>query len=155
MLAMAAQGRILRHFQTQTTITHMSDYQFKAISLNGAKTINNDPVAASVHGTPHKILTIRLMHNVVKRCGFSDKSVLTPFVDMEKRTVLLLHGLRPLPRASRVLQIMTQSKTPPARVQFPYRDEFVDLFEVAPMRGMILREASAGRLVFSVPRLKS
>jgi hypothetical protein len=130
-----------------------SDYSFKSITFSGARVVTHDPVAASVRPTTPNRVTIRIDAATIKRCAFKAGDMLTPFLDVENRAILLLSGQRPLPTYAR--KLWGKGKHAGSlEVEFPRTDEFEDLFPIAPIRGMVLREASHGRLVFTVPKVK-
>jgi hypothetical protein len=130
-----------------------SDYSFKSITFSGARIITHDPVAASVRPTTPNRVSIRINAATIKKCAFKPGDMLTPFVDVENRAVLLLSDQRPLPASARKLWGKGKH-TGSLEIEFPRTDDFEELFPVALMRGMVLREASHGRLVFTVPKLK-
>ncbi len=126
-----------------------SDYSFKPVAFKSARAITLDPVAATVRKTTQTRVSIRLNPDVVKKCAYKAGDALTPFVDMANRTILLLSDQRPIPTSARKLH----GKGGTLEVEFPRTDDFKELFAVANMRGMLLREASHGRLVFTVPKI--
>jgi hypothetical protein len=130
-----------------------SDYSFKSITFTGARVITHDPVAASVRPTTPNRVSIRINAATIKKCAFKPGDMLTPFVDVENRAVLLLSDQRPLPASARKLWGKGRD-TGSLEIEFPRTDDFEELFPIAPVRGMVLREASHGRLVFTVPRVK-
>lgn len=132
----------------------MTDYQFKSVSFN-CRVVVKDPIAAAVRKKSPNRVSIRIHSNTALRCGFTDREMLTPFLDLKNRTILLLANQRPLPLSARaILKCEREAKSSSFVIEFPRSDGFDELFELSPMRGMILREASAGRLVFTVPKLK-
>jgi hypothetical protein len=128
-----------------------SDYSFKAVTFNNARVVNHDPVAASVRESTKTRVTLRINAATVKRCSFKAGDLLTPFVDVQNRAVLLLSDQRPTPESARKLW-GKGSASKSLEVEFPRTDDFEELFPVAPLRGMVLREAAHGRLVFTVPK---
>jgi hypothetical protein len=130
-----------------------SDYSFKTVTFTGARVITHDPVAASVRPTTPNRVAIRIDAATIKRCAFKAGDMLTPFIDLENRAVLLLSGQRPIPESARKLWGKGKNSGT-LEIEFPRTDGFEELFPVALMRGMVLREASHGRLVFTVPKVK-
>jgi len=129
------------------------DYSFKSVTFTGARVITHDPVAASVRPTTPNRVAIRIDAATIKRCAFKTGDALTPFVDLENRAVLLLSDMRPLPPSARKLWGKGNNSRS-LEIEFPRTDDFEELFPIAPVRGMVLREASHGRLVFTVPKIK-
>jgi hypothetical protein len=130
-----------------------SDYSFKTVTFTGARVITHDPVAASVRPTTPNRVSIRINAATIKKCAFKPGDMLTPFVDLENRAVLLLSDQRPLPASAR--KLWGKGKHAGSlEIEFPRTDDFEELFPIAPVRGMVLREASHGRLVFTVPKVK-
>lgn len=129
-----------------------SDYSFKTITFTNARALCKDPVAATVRESTKTRVTFRIDTATAKKCLFKPGDMLTPFVDLENRAVLLLSDMRPLPLSARRLWGKQATKITPLEIEFPRTDGFDDLFPVGPIRGMILREASHGRLMFSVPK---
>lgn len=129
-----------------------SDYSFKPVTFANAKVVNHEPVAAAVRASTKTRVTIRIDVTTAKKCAFKAGDMLTPFLDSENRALLLLSDQRPLPTSARRLWGKSDSPKSSLEIEFPRMDGFDDLFHVGPMRGMILREASHGRLVFTVPK---
>lgn len=125
-----------------------SEFSFREVILPGINRVAA-PVAASVRKSDPGSLVIRLSAELVKSCGFKKDDLLTPYVDVENRAVLLISGVRTSTNAKRLFLKSASSKSP--EVQFPRVGVFRDLFDVAPMRAMDLREASNGRLMFVIP----
>ena len=123
-------------------------YAFKEVRLVNTRTMVKEPVAAAVHKSNTRRVTIRIDAVTAKRCGFQDGDVLTPFMDLPNKAILLLSGQKPS-LASRHLR----SKPVGAmlEIEFPRVDDFAEVFPVLPIRAMDLKEAKAGRLVFVVP----
>lgn len=130
-----------------------SDYSFQAVTFANAKVINHDPVAAAVRKSTINRVAIRISYEAAKKCAFKEGDMLTPFLDVANRAVLLLSDQRPLPASARKLWVKKAGSKCSLEIEFPRTDGFDDLFDVSPMRGMVLREASHGRLVFTVPKL--
>lgn len=129
-----------------------SEYAFQAVTFANAKVVNYDPVAASVRKSTKNRVTIRISYEAAKKCAFKAGDMLTPYLDIANRAVLLLSDQRPLPTSARKLWAKSVSAKASLEIEFPRMDGFDDLFNVGPLRGMILREASHGRLVFTVPK---
>jgi hypothetical protein len=146
------QSRAYNQQQTNHQEKMKSDYSFKPVAFHGVRVYTHDPVAAAVRGSTKNRVTIRLSAEIVKKCAFKEGDLLTPFVDMEHRAVLLLSDQRPVPSSARKLWGKGTAGTA-LEVEFPRVDDLADLFPVSSMRGMTLREASHGRIVFTVPKL--
>lgn len=130
-----------------------SDYSFQAVTFANAKVINHDPIAAAVRKSTKNRVTIRISREAAKKCAFKAGDMLVPFLDVANRAVLLLSDQRPVPMSARKLWGKAEGPKGCYEIEFPRTDGFDDLFDVSPMRGMVLREASHGRLVFTVPKL--
>jgi hypothetical protein len=130
-----------------------SEFAFQSVIFSNARVINHDPVAAAVRKTTINRVSIRISHDVAKKCAFKEGDMLVPFLDVANRAVLLLSGQRPVPASARKLWNKKGSTKGSFEIEFPRTDGFDELFDEAPMRGMVLREASHGRLVFTVPKI--
>lgn len=128
-----------------------SDYSFKAVEFTSARKIVHAPVAFAVRPSNKKRVTIRINAAIAKRCAFGTREMLTPFVDIEKRALLLLSGCRPQTDAARPLLPKGGGKTS-MEIEFPRCDGMEDLFPVASMTAVDVREASQGRLVFVITK---
>jgi hypothetical protein len=128
-----------------------SDYSFKAVEFASARKIVHAPVAFAVRPSNNKRVTIRINSATAKRCAFGAREMLTPFVDIEKRAVLLLAGCRPQSDAARPLLPKDGSKTN-MEIEFPRCDGMEEIFHLTTMTAVDVRETSQGRLVFVVPK---
>jgi hypothetical protein len=131
----------------------MTPYSFKAITFSNVRAIIPNPVAASVRKSNPKLVNIRIAADLAKKCAFKPNELITPFVDAENRAVLLLSGQRPAPKSSRPIHSKGDGGNRAMEIDFPRADEFAELFPERGMRGMELKEAGAGRLVFVVPKV--
>ena len=129
-----------------------SDYSFKTITFSNARQLCKDPIAATVRESTKTRVTFRIDRATAKKCAYKAGDMLTPFLDLENRAVLLLSDIRPLPLSARRLWSKQATESTALEIEFPRTDGFDDLFPVGPIRGMILREASHGRLMFTVPK---
>lgn len=126
-------------------------FSFQPVTFSGVREVVPEPVAAAVRASSKTKVTMRIAPALAKKCAFKAGDFLTPFVDEPNRTILLLSDQRPLPKSAR--KVWQDGEKAPAVIEFPRNGILEEFFPVAPMRGMILREASHGRLVFSIPKI--
>ena len=127
-----------------------AQFAFKPVAFANVRTACTAPVGASVRLSNKRTLTIRINAATSARCHFKKGELIVPFVDLPNRAVLLLSGQRPIPKAARPLYAKTKGKGA-FEIEYPRVDELAELFAPLPMRGMDLREAAPGRMVFVVP----
>jgi hypothetical protein len=127
------------------------EFSFKSVKFDGFREMVSQPIAASVRESNTNFVTIRISQDLVKKCCFKVGDMITPFLDEANRTVLLLSDQRPLPKTAR--KVTNRQNVNYYQIDFPRRGELADIFQVSPMRAMILREAAHGRLVFTVPKI--
>ena len=126
-------------------------YSFKPVQFTKVRRMITAPVAASVRKSNTRLVNIRIDAATAKRCGFAPGELITPFVDIANRAVLLLSGQRPLPAAARPIRSKGSAKSTTMEIDFPRADELAELFPSLPIRPMDMKEAGMGRLVFVVP----
>lgn len=130
----------------------MTPYSFKAITFSNVRVAITNPVAASVRKSNPRLVNIRISADLAKKCAFQPNELITPFVDVENRAILLLSGQRPMPKSARPIHPKSAGAKRAMEIDFPRADELAELFPEHGMRGMELKEAGAGRLVFVVPK---
>lgn len=128
----------------------MSDFQFQGLTFKDVKKTIKSPVAASVRKSSTRYVNFRIDAGTAKVCKFTANELLTPFVDVKNRAVLLLAGQRPVPASAR--KLLAKDKGRAMDIDFPRVEGLADLFpKDFGLHGMDVREQLPGRLMFVVP----
>ena len=127
-----------------------NDFTFQGLTFKDVKKTVKAPVAASVRKSSPRYVNFRIDAGTAKICKFSQNELLTPFVDLKNRAVLLLAGQRPVPVSAR--KLLAKDKGRAMDIDFPRVEGLADLFPIGfGIHGMDVREQLPGRLMFVVP----
>lgn len=129
----------------------MSEISFTSVTFPNARRVVHSPIAASVHKSSSCRVSFRISASLHKMLKIQSGALLTPFINLEHRAILLLDNQRPTPISARKAYETSGSAF---CVEFPRSDGFEVLFpRIMPSTGLIIKEASAGRLVVIVPHI--